>query len=101
MIRLNDEYQIGFDSMNVTLYRKVKRTEKAKNPDEEKFNVVGYFGSFEFLVNKLLEDKILHGDYNDLEDIKKEIINFKKDILNKIIELKADKTPYKYELESD
>lgn len=101
MIKLNNDYNIGFDSMNVILYKKINRTETSKNPNEEKFNVVGYFGSFEHLIDKLLNDKLLHTNFNNLEEIKKEIYNFKEEILNKIIELKPDTSPYKHKLESD
>ena len=97
MIKLNNDYVIKFDTMNVMLCKKKEKTEKSKTLDDE-FKVIGYFGSFEHLVDKLLKDKLLDTDYNSLEEIKNDITNFKKDILNKIIEIKPDTSPYKDEL---
>ena len=94
MIKLNNDYIIKFDTMNVML---CKKKEKSNTLDDE-FKIVGYFGSFEHLVDKLLKDRLLNIDYNSLEEIKNDITNFKKDIFNKIIEMKPDTSPYKYEL---
>lgn len=91
MIKLNEKYSIKFDRMNVMLCKKVGKKDKA----------IAYFGSFEHLVKQLLDDQLFHEKFESLEEIKNEIVRFREEILNKIVEMKPDKKPYKYELESD
>lgn len=95
MIKLTDDYKIDFDYTSINLYKKHQNKKGLKG---DYFRIVGYFGSFEHLIEKLLNDKIFEGNYKELKDIEEEIIKFKEEILNKIIEIQPDTKPYKYDL---
>lgn len=101
MIKLNNDYQIGFDTMNVILYKKHITGEKSKNQGEEYWEPVGYFGKFKHLIAALLNNKILLDNPKDIQEIKDLIEKFENDILNAIVELKPDTTPYGGSLESN
>ena len=116
MIRVNKDYAIDFDSKNVTLYKISKKGKESKNPGQEIFSALGYYGKFEHLIGRLLQDKLaetirLLQKYGEIEkdlslietlqEILDKIEEFKQDILKSIIEIKPDTKPYKYKLETD
>lgn len=97
MIKLNDEYSIDFDPYNLKLCRDVVN----KKTGESYRKVVGYYGDFTHLVDRIIEQKIKDVEVDKLQDIVKEIRKTKKEILQKIIEVQPDTKPYKYKLETD
>lgn len=99
MIKINDKYAIDFDKCNIILCEIKKRGEKAKNPNEEYFSQIGFFGNFEHLLGKVLQYEILTEDKKNIQDLINAINDFKKEIKEKIIEIHPDKRPYKYEIE--
>ena len=101
MIRVNKDYAIDFDSKNVTLYKISKKGKESKNPGQEIFSALGYYGKFEHLIGKLLQDKLAESEIETLQEILDKIEEFKQDILKSIIEIKPDTKPYKYKLETD
>ena len=101
MIRVNEEYAIGYDKMNIILYRINVKGEKSKNPGEERPKAIGFYGSFKHLVKKLLDDKLLHDKPDTLEKVLETIETFEKDITNAIIELDPNTVPYKYDLDME
>ena len=101
MIRVNKDYAIDFDSKNVTLYKISKKGKESKNPGQEIFSALGYYGKFEHLIGRLLQDKLAECEIETLQEILDKIEEFKQDILKSIIEIKPDTKPYKYKLETD
>lgn len=102
MIKLNDEYYIGFDTMNIILYQAKTRGDKAKVAGEQYMSALGYYGSFDSLLSSLIKKKILNdAELKSIDDIIKATNNFREDILKSIIEIKPDTEPYKYKLETD
>lgn len=82
MIRLNKDYAIDFDPMNIVLYKITILGEKSKDKGKEAFKALGYFGSMEHLVNKLLDYEISSSNLNELNEILNRIDDFKKEILS-------------------
>lgn len=80
MIRLNDEYCIKFDGLNIILCKKIE----SKKSDKENYKAIGYFSDFEHLSKKLILDHILINNFNTLEEIIQEIKNFEKEISDKL-----------------
>jgi len=102
MIKLNDEYYIGFDAMNIILYQAKTRGDKAKVAGEQYMSTLGYYGSFDSLLSSLIKKEILNDtELKSIDDIIKAINKFREDILKSIIEIKPDTEPYKYKLETD
>lgn len=101
MIKINNEYSVGFDSMNVVLYKTRIAGEKAKNSGEEVAEAIGFYGKFTHLISAMLNDKIISSDCSDIKELNSLIKKFEEDILKSIIELKPNTKPYKYELETD
>ena len=102
MIKLNSEYYIGFDAMNLTLYQAKTRGDKAKVSGEQYLSTVGYFGDFSSLLSSLVQKKLLdEQELNSFNDVINAINSFKDDILKSLKDIKPDTTPYKYELETD
>ena len=96
MIKLNDKYYIGFDSLNIILYKKTTRGEKSKKAGTDRFIAEAFFGDFKTLTGALLQNHLVEQDcLNSLNDIIVAIEDFKKDILQSIIELDPDTKPYK------
>lgn len=101
MIKVNKDYAIDFDSKNVTLYKIGKKGKESKNPGQETFSALGYFGKFEHLIDRMLQDKLAEEKKETLQEILDKIEEFKQDVLQSIIELEPDTKPYKYKLETD
>lgn len=93
MIKLNDKYKIGFDPLNIILYKIGVKGENSKNPGEESRQTIGYYDNFGSLLNKLVKEELLenNNDYNSIKEIIDKIEEFKKDILEKIEEIEGDK----------
>lgn len=100
MIILNDNYCIGFDTMNIILYCKTKSASKNyKMFNGNYYNSIGYFGDFISLSNCLIKNHILlnRDKYKSLDDIVNEILRFKEEINSKI-EVCISNIPYKYKI---
>lgn len=83
MIILNEEYIIDFDSLNITLYKRVN----SKGSNRKIFNnnyyvSMGYFGEFNHLLSKLVKDKIFcdGNTFNTLQEIVTAIECFKNEV---------------------
>lgn len=89
MIKLNDNYKIDFDPLNIVLYSVKKSGKDSKNPGEEYYKAVGYFGDFESLLNKLINLQVkLDGDnFEDLKQIVKKIEEFKEETNKNLLEV--------------
>ena len=96
MLKITNDYMVGFDLNNVILYKVKKRGETARNAGQVYFDPIGFFGSIEPLINKMLNDKIANIDAGTLEQLIQAINEFKKDILNSIEKIQLDKKPYMY-----
>ena len=59
MITLSKDYTIKFEPTNIILVKTGIKGAKAKNPGEKAEKIVGYFSDFEYLIEKLLNDKII------------------------------------------
>lgn len=57
MIKINDNWQIDTDQYNVILQRR-RVSEKGKNPGTERWENIGYFGSFKHALCELVEQDI-------------------------------------------
>lgn len=90
-MKLNNEYFIEFDPMNVVLYKAGEKGAETKNPGEKTKRVIGYFPTFKDLLNRLIHDKILNdNDCSDLKEVIAKIEEFKKDILSQIELIKGE-----------
>lgn len=65
MIKIIDKYYLGADKYNWILYEKVRN----KKTDEFEYSAIGFFGTLENLLEKLLQRKFkkLQGDFDDLK----------------------------------
>ena len=84
MIQLNDRYALGFDTLNIILYKVNVRGEESKNPGEIVREPIGYYPDFETLAKSLVLKEICSEEYSSLEEIIKKIDDFKQDISNNI-----------------
>ena len=84
MIQLNDRYALGFDTLNIILYKVNVRGEESKNPGEIVREPIGYYSDFETLAKSLVLKEICSEEYGSLEEIIKKIDDFKQDISNNI-----------------
>lgn len=86
MIKLNNKYKIGFDPLNIILYKIGTKGENSKNPGEESRQTIGYYDNFSSLLNKLVKEELLenNNNYDSIKEIIDKIEEFKKDILEKI-----------------
>ena len=81
MIKLSKDYAIKFEPMNIILVKTGIKGVKAKNPGEKAEKIVGYFSDFEYLIEKLLNDKIIEFNSNNIPELIGEIKSFKKEVL--------------------
>ena len=81
MIKLSRDYTIKFEPTNIILVKTGVKGAKAKNPGEKAEKIVGYFSDFEYLIEKLLNDKIIEFNSNNIPELIEEIKSFKKEIL--------------------
>ena len=81
MIKLSRDYTIKFEPMNIILVKTGIKGAKAKNPGEKAEKTVGYFNDFEYLIEKLLNDKIIEFNSNSIQELIEEIKSFKKEVL--------------------
>lgn len=81
MIKLSRDYTIKFEPMNIILVKTGIKGAKAKNPGEKAEKIVGYFSDFEYLIEKLLNDKIIEFNSNNIPELIEEIKSFKKEVL--------------------
>ena len=81
MIKLSKDYAIKFEPMNIILVKTGIKGVKAKNPGEKAEKTVGYFSDFEYLIEKLLNDKIIEFNSNSIPELIEEIKSFKKEVL--------------------
>lgn len=83
MIRLNDRFSIDFDSFNIILKEK-KVNQNGKNKGQERYEVVGYYVSFDELANSMLKKCYLSEDDQNIKSLK--------EIQDLMLELKNDIT---------
>ena len=81
MITLSKDYAIKFEPTNIILVKTGIKGAKAKNPGEKAEKIVGYFSDFEYLIEKLLNDKIIEFNSNNIPELIEEIKSFKKEVL--------------------
>ena len=81
MIKLSRDYTIKFEPTNIILVKTGIKGAKAKNPGEKAEKIVGYFSDFEYLIEKLLNDKIIEFNSNNIPELIEEIKSFKKEVL--------------------
>lgn len=81
MIKLSRDYIIKFEPTNIILVKTGIKGAKAKNPGEKAEKIVGYFSDFEYLIEKLLNDKIIEFNSNNIPELIEEIKSFKKEVL--------------------
>lgn len=81
MIKLSRDYTIKFEPTNIILVKTGVKGAKAKNPGEKAEKIVGYFSDFEYLIEKLLNDKIIEFNSNNIQELIEEIKSFKKEVL--------------------
>ena len=81
MIKLSKDYAIKFEPMNIILVKTGIKGAKAKNPGEKAEKTVGYFSDFEHLIEKLLNDKIIEFNSNNIQELIEEIKSFKEEVL--------------------
>ena len=81
MIKLSRDYTIKFEPTNIILVKTGIKGAKAKNPGEKAEKIVGYFSDFEYLIEKLLNDKIIEFNSNNIPELIGEIKSFKKEVL--------------------
>lgn len=81
MIKLSRDYTIKFEPTNIILVKTGVKGAKAKNPGEKAEKIVGYFSDFEYLIEKLLNDKIIEFNSNNIPELIEEIKSFKKEVL--------------------
>lgn len=81
MIKLSKDYTIKFEPTNIILVKTGIKGAKAKNPGEKAEKIVGYFSDFEHLIEKLLNDKIIEFNSNNIPELIEEIKSFKKEVL--------------------
>ena len=81
MIKLSKDYTIKFEPMNIILVKTGIKGAKAKNPGEKAEKTVGYFSDFEHLIEKLLNDKIIEFNSNNIQELIEEIKSFKEEVL--------------------
>ena len=81
MIKLSKDYAIKFEPMNIILVKTGIKGAKAKNPGEKAEKIVGYFSDFEYLIEKLLNDKIIEFNSNNIQELIEEIKSFKEEVL--------------------
>lgn len=98
MIRLNKNYAIGFDKMNIILYKINIANEKSKNPGKERRIILGYYSNLENLIKFIINNEIMINNPESLYEITTLIENFKNDILKSIKELNPDTKPYKRQI---
>lgn len=77
-----DQYKIKSDDNNYILYKqsdKEKTPKHFKNdPDKEAgYKTIGFFGKFEFLCDRLVEDKLRHSDAKTITELCSVINEFK------------------------
>lgn len=59
IIKLNEDYGIGSDEMNVILYqRKVNKKEETKNFGKEYYSPIGYYSCVESVLRALINKQI-------------------------------------------
>lgn len=74
-IKLNNHYKIETrDELNITLYRKIEKTEKTK---KDTWKTIGFFGSMEHLVYELVEREIKLFDAKTFKEVLKNIEDLK------------------------
>ena len=81
MIKLSRDYTIKFEPTNIILVKTGVKGAKAKNPGEKAEKTVGYFSDFEHLIEKLLNDKIIEFNSNNIQELIEEIKSFKEEVL--------------------
>lgn len=60
IIKLNEDYGIGADDLNIVLYqRKVNNTKTSDNYGKEYYSAVGYYGNIESLLKNLVNKQIM------------------------------------------
>lgn len=58
MIKVDEEYYIGFQPRNIVLYKVKIAGEKSKNPGEKFLKEIGFFDKIDHIIDSLLNDKI-------------------------------------------
>ena len=60
IIKLNEDYGIGADDLNIILYeRKMNKTETSNNYGKEYYSPIGYYGNIESLLKNLVNKRIM------------------------------------------
>lgn len=60
IIKLNEDYGIGADDLNIILYeRKRNKTETSNNYGKEYYSPIGYYGNIESLLQSLVNKRIM------------------------------------------
>ena len=95
MIKINDNYYIKFEPMNIVLCQKKihKRTTKRYKEGDLYLEAIAYFGTMEHLINHILNNHFINSkdkDFTDIQDLIESINNFKIEIINKMKEVLTD-----------
>lgn len=88
MIYLTDDYLIGFDQLNIILYKKINgKGGNRKQYKDNYYNPILFFSDFKSLLNHLVTSKILisSNSIKGFEDIIDLIEKFTEEINKKII----------------
>jgi len=72
MLKLDENYAIGADPLNIILYQR-KVTKKGKTPGTETWRAIRYYRNCENALEGLVDLKINSTDLKDLETIVREI----------------------------
>ncbi len=79
-IRIGKKHAIVSIPMNIVLREKKVRGKDSKQPGEEYWIDIGYFGKVEDALNALLDEKIRNSDAKSLADVIK-VINDTKELI--------------------
>lgn len=80
-IKIGNDYVVSSDKLNWIL-----KERHVTNPDhplskskvaEERFETIGYYGRFEYLLNSLLDKELRQLDINTLEELKESLFHIK------------------------
>ena len=78
---INKDYKIGSDELNVTLYKRSTRGEKAKNAGEVYWTPIAFFSSPGNALYHLVDHEVMGTGMTDLRTVVQKIDELKIDIM--------------------